>query len=240
MRQRVCLPEDVATKEQGQAGDDANHGRRDGRQGRAQAQIAARRFHEGRAGQDEDERGQESKPAGDERAAHARQPQLLSRHGMAPAADKTDEGDDHDQRAGRRFAQRQAIHHLRARDPVVVVGGALHQVGQHGIRAAKREQGRLAEKHAHLRQRLVRAARQRQAQPDEAGQRQAHGSRAKQARPAEARVVRRRRVVIDQGGAVAGRAAVRRAVGMKVARQPAPARHAQQGGAEHDQWKWQL
>ena len=36
---------------------------------------------------------------------------------LRPAADEADERDDHDQRPGRRFAQREAVDHLRRREP---------------------------------------------------------------------------------------------------------------------------
>ena len=71
---------------------------------------------------------------------------------LGPAADETDERDDHDERAGRGLAEREAVDHLRRRQPAVVLDGALEDVGQHRVRAAEGEERGLGEEPAHLRE----------------------------------------------------------------------------------------
>ena len=65
-------------------------------------------------------------------------------HRLRPSADEADERDDHDERARRRFAERQAVDHLRGREPRVGLDGALVDIGQHRVRAAERQQRGLA------------------------------------------------------------------------------------------------
>ncbi len=78
-------------------------------------------------------------------------------HCLRPAADEADERDDHDERTRRGFAEREAVDHLRRREPRERLDRALVDVGQHRIGAAERQQRGLGEEHAHLRQRRLRA-----------------------------------------------------------------------------------
>ena len=71
-------------------------------------------------------------------------------HLLAPGADEADEGHHHDERPGRGFAQSQAVDHLGAGEPVVMLDAALIDVGQHRVGAAKGDQRRLGEEFAHV------------------------------------------------------------------------------------------
>ena len=84
---------------------------------------------------------------------------------VGPAADEADKGDNHDQRAGSGFAERQAVDHLAGGQPVVVFDAALVDVGQHGIGAAEGHQRGLGEEPAHLRERAGGAEAGGQQQP---------------------------------------------------------------------------
>jgi hypothetical protein len=79
-----------------------------------------RRFDQGAAEEDEAERRQEGEVGhhggGDGAGEKER---IAAEHGMSPAADEADEGDDHDQRSRSRFAEREAVDHLARRHPVV-------------------------------------------------------------------------------------------------------------------------
>lgn len=76
-----------------------------------------------------------------------------AQHRLGVAADEADESDDHDQRPGSRLAERQSVDHLCRTEPAVLDDRALVDVRQHRVRAAKGQQRRLAEEHAHLRER---------------------------------------------------------------------------------------
>ena len=89
-------------------------------------------------------------------------------HLLQPAADEADEGHHHDQRARRGLAERQAVDHLRAAEPLVLLDRALVDVGQHRVGAAEGQQRGLGEEPAHLRQRAVPALRARRAPPSPA------------------------------------------------------------------------
>ena len=67
------------------------------------------------AGEDEQERRQEREERRDARAGDAGQRERVrAEDRLRPAADEADERDDHDERPGRRLAERQAVDHLRA------------------------------------------------------------------------------------------------------------------------------
>jgi len=155
---------------------------------------------------------------------------------VRPASEEADEGDNHDQRAGRGLAQRQAIHHLGGSQPVEVFDAALVDVGQYGVGAAESHQGRLGEEPAHLRQDPVDTEQPRQQQPAASHQRDAGGAYACQSSPTEAGVGRGGGVIVDQGGGVGGLhlgravgAAQRKQLGAQAAADPA-----QQGSGADD------
>ena len=143
-------------------------------------------------------------------------------HACRPAADEADEGHHHDQRPGRGFAQRQAVDHLRPGQPVVVLDRALVDVGQHRVGAAEGQQRGLGEEPAHLRQRAAGAVqRQQRGHRQQPQQRSRRASTCGQPAAREARVRRRRRVVVDQRRAVARLGAAMAAAERKHLR-PAP------------------
>jgi hypothetical protein len=76
---------------------------------------------------------------------------------LGPAADKADESDDHDQRSGGGFAERQSVDHLRCRQPLIMVDCALVDIRQYRIGATERHQCCLGEKPSHLRKRALQA-----------------------------------------------------------------------------------
>ena len=51
-----------------------------------------------------------------------------------------DEGQDQDQRSGRRLAKREPVHHLRRREPLVFLDRRLRHIRQHGIGATEGNQ----------------------------------------------------------------------------------------------------
>ena len=55
------------------------------------------------------------------------------------AADKTDEGDHHNQRTRCGFAEGEAINHLRRCQPLVTFDCTLEYVRQYGVSATERE-----------------------------------------------------------------------------------------------------
>ena len=67
------------------------------------------------------------------------------RAGMIPAADEADELQHHDERPGRRLRQTQSIHHLRRREPAVVLDCLLPDIRQHRVSSAKGHHRGLAE-----------------------------------------------------------------------------------------------
>ena len=62
-------------------------------------------------------------------SARAGEERVGPEHLLAPAADEADERDHHDQRPRRGLAERQAVHHLRRREPAVVLDRPLHTYG---------------------------------------------------------------------------------------------------------------
>ncbi len=132
-------PQHVVGEEQRQVEDHADHRRGDRRQRRGEAELAVRGLDQRPAGEDEDERRQEGEE-GDHRWRPARAPRNSAsgpEHLLQPAADEADEGHHHDQRAGRRLAQRQAVDHLRGRS---ATGAARPRPGRR--RAAPRRRRR--------------------------------------------------------------------------------------------------
>ena len=112
----------------------------------------------GAAGEDEEERRQEGEERHHRRAATpASERAIGAEDRLRPAADEADERDHHDQRPRRGLAERQAVDHLRRRQPVLL-DRALVDVRQHRVGAAERQQRRLGEEPRHLRQRRLPAA----------------------------------------------------------------------------------
>ena len=141
-------------KKHSQVDDDANHCRGDARQWRGESQLSMSRFDQRPAGENKNETRQKREPRGNGCGESAGCEQLVrTEHLLAPAPDKADERNDHDQRPGRRFAERESIDHLRRREPAVGLHGPLHDVRQDRVRASKGDQRRLGEEPAHLRQR---------------------------------------------------------------------------------------
>ena len=117
-----------------------------------------------------------------------------------PAADEADERDDHDQRPGRGLAERQAVDHLRRAQPVVVLDGALVDVGQHRVGAAEGEQRGLGEEPAPSAS-ASRPSRTRASASPMRGRPEAEANargRASSAASVKTRMRRRRRVVVDE------------------------------------------
>ena len=113
--------------------------------GAVNASCAVRRLDERPAGEDEQERRQEREERRDARAGDAGERERIRRR-AAPSstADEADERDDHDERSRRRLAEREAVDHLRRREPAVGLDRALVDVGQHRVGAAERQQRGLA------------------------------------------------------------------------------------------------
>jgi diguanylate cyclase (GGDEF)-like protein len=149
-------PQHVPGEEHGEVQDHADHRSRDPGERCGEAQVAVRRLHERASQQDEQERRQEGEERRDHRAQAARErDRFRPERRPAPGADEPDEGDDHDQRARCGLAEGKAVDHLRGRKPVVMLDGALVDVGQHRVSAAEREQRRLGEEPRHLREDVV-------------------------------------------------------------------------------------
>ncbi|MNF66517.1 hypothetical protein D3C84_483110 [compost metagenome] len=154
-------------------------------------------------------------------------------------ADEADEGDDHDQRAWSGFSERQAVDHLRRRQPSVVTDCALVHIRQHRIGTAKGQQRRLGEEPGHLGQRAF---------PAEQGGERGHGQcpqdrtdhrQTRQFQTVEPGVFRGRGVVVDHRRAVG---LFRRAVatGPEFFRCQSSAEVTDDRRAEHDQRKRQV
>jgi len=127
--------------------DHPHHGGGNSGQRRGEPQVAVRGLDEGRAHEDEDERGEEGEVRRHERSGDA-------------AANETDEC-HHMMSARARLAER---------EPVDICGAGasdmlhrrLDHVRQHGVSTAESHQRRLGEEPAHLRQRAVPAMGRRQ------------------------------------------------------------------------------
>ena len=113
-------------------------------------------------------------------------------------AQVADKSHDHDQRAGRGFAQGQAVDHLRGRDPAKLFNRALVHIRQYRISPAKGEQGGLAEKPGHLRQGVVPTPDPHQAHHRQGPQHSAHAQHLQEAPQREMGVGLARRVVANQ------------------------------------------
>ena len=57
--------------------------------------------------------------------------------GVAVCAEEADELDDHDERAGGCFGEREAVDHFSGEEPVIDVDRALCNEGQYGVRATE-------------------------------------------------------------------------------------------------------
>jgi hypothetical protein len=142
-------PEGMPGEEGGQVEDHADHGGGDAGQRRGELDVVARGLDQRSAGDDEQEAGQEGKEGRHPGTRQARGDRAAG-HRLGHAAEVADPGDDHDQRPRSGFAQRQAVHHLRAGQPGVLLDAALIDIGQHGIGTADGEEGGLGEELAHV------------------------------------------------------------------------------------------
>ncbi len=113
--------------------------------------VPRQALHQGRAGQDEVEAGQEGDPGGQPRGDGAggerREPGRLAGEGGVPAGEEPDVLGDQDQRPGRGLGQGQAVHHLGPRQPAIVGDGALGDERQHRVGPAEGDEGCLGEEH---------------------------------------------------------------------------------------------
>ena len=193
------------------------------------------------AGKDEQEARQKREIGGDDRGNAAGKNQAVGPEQLlGPPADEADEGHHHDERTRRGFPEREPVDHLRRGEPLVVLDAALVDVGQHGVGAAEREQRGLGEEPAHLGERPFPAGMRDERRHDSAPEQEPDHANARQARPGEEGVLRRRRVVVDQRRAVAPvGCAMAAADGELVGREPA-ADVADDPGADDDQREGQL
>ena len=123
-------------EEDGEAGDDADHGGGDAGQRGGQAAVAAQPFDVRRAEQDEQEARHERHPGGEQRREDGGDPGVEVA-GVAVGADEGDELHHHDQRPGSGLGQGEAADHLARGEPAVDVDGLLRDVGEHGVGAAE-------------------------------------------------------------------------------------------------------
>ena len=109
-------PKDVVAEEERQIEDNANDRGGDGGKRRGEFEVVVGGFDQRAAEQNEDEGWQESEP-GDQCGGNgaSQKEAIRTEHGLDVAADKADESDDHDQRAGRGFAEGEAVDHLGRR-----------------------------------------------------------------------------------------------------------------------------
>ncbi|MNI55805.1 hypothetical protein D3C73_1107770 [compost metagenome] len=155
---------------------------------------------------------------------------------MHVGADKTDEGDNHDQRTWRGFTERQAVDHLRRRQPSVVADRALVDVRQHRVGAAKGQQRGLGEEPGHLGQRAFPAEQCGEHGHGQCPQDRTDHGQTRQFPATEAGVSGGWGVVVDHCRAVgAFRSAV--ATGPEFFRCQSPAEITDDRRAEHDQRK---
>ena len=199
-------------------------------------------LHQRPARQNEQERRQKGEPGHQHRRRGTRQKQGIgTEHRFHIAAHKGHKSHHHDQRPRRRFAQRQTIDHLCGRQPAIVRHTTLIHVGQHRVSAAKRQQRRLGEKPAHLCQRVVPAQPAGECRHGHHPQHHTHRHHPRQARPAEARVIGRGGVVVDQGRQRSRAArAMAPAPQAEHAGRPACAQKPHQRRAQNDHGKRQL
>ncbi|MNL20188.1 hypothetical protein D3C87_1414230 [compost metagenome] len=196
-----------------------------------------RRFHQRPAGEDEQERRQEGEPGDQCRGNGAGDKSLIrAEHLKHITTDKPDERHHHDQRAGGGFTERQAVDHLRRRQPAVMTDRALIHIRQHGVGAAERQQRSLGEEPGHLRQRAVPAKQRGECGHGQCPQNRPDSRQTRQFPSAETGVFRRRCVIVDHGRAEGFfRSAM--AAGPEFFRCQSPAEITDHRRAQHDQRK---
>ncbi|MOA04000.1 hypothetical protein D3C78_1235320 [compost metagenome] len=196
-----------------------------------------RRFHQRPAGEDEQERRQEGEP-GHQRGGHGTGDKRLIRPEDLKhvGADEPDEGDDHDQRTRGGFTKRQAVDHLRRRQPSIVTDRALIDIRQHRVGAAKGQQRGLGEEPGHLGQRAFPAEQCGEHGHGQCPQDRTDHGQARQFPAAETGVSGGWGVIVDHGRT---EGLLRRAVatGPEFFRRQASTEKADDRRAEHDQRK---
>ena len=162
-------PQHVIGEEQREIQDHADDRCRDRRKRRREAEPPVRRFDEGAAGEDEDERGQEGEERDDvgRQRAPAKSASGPSTCLIQPPTNPTNATTMISGPGVVSPSARPSIICAR-RQPVILVDRALVDVGQHRVGAAEGQQRGLGEEPGHLRERAVRALRQRRAPPSEA------------------------------------------------------------------------
>ena len=115
--------------------------------------FAVGRLDQGGAAEDEQERWQEGEKGGHTGPRDTREQRVVGAEDfLGRGADEPHEGHHHDERAGRGLAERQAVDHLTAGEPAVVLDRALVDIGQHRVGAAEREERCLGKERAHIAQ----------------------------------------------------------------------------------------
>ena len=111
----------VPGEEQREVDDHPHHRGGDAGERRREAKVPVCRFDQRPAEQHEAERRQKVSRSPRRRRWRREKQRIAAEDGVGPAADEADEGDDHDQRARRRFAEGKAIDHLARGEPVVLL-----------------------------------------------------------------------------------------------------------------------